>query len=424
MKCLSRDRNENPCRNNSINATRFCKLHQYMCDYTNEMLENLKLCKGCNKMYYFENENKTCENCRTRIKKEKEVILCKKEGCKFKKSDENDYCGKHQINIFIEQTISQNKKICKNYIRGCRSQLNMDYTFSKCEECLNNYRIKDKTNRKNAIENNIVGQTTRICTTCFKHNDISEFKNDITELETKTCKTCREQNKKQIRNKEKRNFLSRININQSFSSYIKEAKRRNFEFKLSKDIFNNIVKQNCHYCNEINTEKKFNGIDRIDSNNGYILENCVSCCSLCNYLKNKMPIDTFIKRVQHIVTYSTSKNSLFMDYFPDFISGNYKGYIISAKNRNIDFVLSETMFNNIVKNNCYMCGKRNNETHQNGIDRYCNSIGYIEDNCKSCCNTCNMMKNRFSYNDIMNKFNKIMYNDHFFRKIGDKLSCL
>mgnify|MGYP003344123941 CR=1 FL=1 len=288
MKCLSRDRNGNPCRNSSISSTNFCKLHQYMCDYTNEMLEKLKLCKGCNKMYYFENDNKTCENCRTRIKKEKEVILCKKEGCKFKKSIENEYCGKHQINIFIEQTISENKKICKNYIRGCRTQLNMDYKFSKCEECLNNYRQIDKKNRNNAIQTNTIqNNEIKICTTCFKQYDISNFKSINNNNETKTCSTCREQNKKQIRNKEKRNYLSRTNINQSFHSYIKEAKRRNIEFKLTKEIFCDIIKHPCHYCNELNIEKKFNGIDRIDSNNGYILENCVACCSLCNYLKNK-----------------------------------------------------------------------------------------------------------------------------------------
>ena len=429
MKCLSKDRNNRCCRNNQINQTNFCKLHQYMCNYTLDMLNSIQLCKGCKKMHYFENDNKTCESCRTRDKSQykKEVVLCKKDGCKFKKSEENIYCGKHQIHIFIDETITQGKKLCKNYIRGCKSQLHTEYKFTKCQECLENERVKDKINRDNVKElNTHLELNVKFCSTCCKQFNMIDFNGNKPNTETKTCLSCREKNKKQdkLRDKTHRNLLSRININQSFSSYIKEAKRRNFEFKLTKDIFNDIVKQNCHYCNEINTEKNFNGIDRIDSNNGYILENCVSCCSLCNYLKNKMPIDTFIKRVQHIVTYSTSKNSLFTDYFPDFISGNYKGYIISAKNRNIDFLLSETMFNNIVKNDCYICGKRNNETHQNGIDRYCNSIGYIEDNCKSCCNTCNMIKNRFSYNDIMNKFNKIMYNDHFFRKIGDKLSCL
>lgn len=411
MKCLSRDRNNNCCRNKSINSTNFCKLHQYMCDYTPEMLTNLNLCKGCNKMYYFENNHKTCENCRTRIKnKEKHtVILCKKNGCKFKKSNENEYCGKHQIYIFIDETINQGKKICKNYIRGCKAQLEMNYKFSKCEDCLHTDRIKDNINRNNAKEQNInIDKTIKVCTTCCKQYDICKFKSN--NIETKTCESCREQNKKQVRNKEKRNLLSRKNINQSFHSYVKEAKRRNLEFHLTKDKFCDIIKEQCHYCNEISIEKNFNGIDRIDSNSGYILENCVACCTLCNYLKHKMSVDIFMKRVQHIVTYGISKISLFNDCFPDFISGSYKNYSISAKNRNIEFLLSENTFNTIIQDDCYLCGKKNNEKHRNGIDRYNNSIGYIEENCKSCCNACNMMKNRFSYNDIMDKFNKIVSN--------------
>ena len=414
MKCLSKDRNNNNCRNSSINSTNFCKLHQYMCNYTDNMLDNLQLCKGCKKMYYFENDNiKSCDKCRSRIKivDKTHNILCKKEGCKFKKSDENVYCGKHQIYIFVEQTENEGKKVCKNYIRGCRSQLEIDYKYSKCNECLLSYREKDHINRQTAKENNKnIGQTIKICTTCCKEYNISEFKG--INSETKTCKNCREQNKKQdkLRDKEKRNLLGRTSINQSFRSYMKEANRRNLEFQLSKDIFCNIIKENCHYCNEINNEKNFNGIDRLDSNKGYMVDNCVSCCSLCNYLKNKTSFDVFINRIQHIVTYSKNKILLFDECFPNFISGNYRQYIVSAKNRNIDFLLSENVFNNITKESCYLCGKKNNEKHRNGVDRYDNSIGYIETNCKSCCNTCNMMKNRFTYYDIMQKFDKIISN--------------
>jgi hypothetical protein len=40
MKCLSKDRNNNVCRNHRIGETRFCKLHQYMNEYTDTMLED------------------------------------------------------------------------------------------------------------------------------------------------------------------------------------------------------------------------------------------------------------------------------------------------------------------------------------------------------------------------------------------------
>jgi len=410
MNCLAKDRHNKCCRNKQIHPTFFCKFHQYMCEYTPDMLERLELCKGCKKMYYLGESIKMCENCRTRdkTKYKKEIVLCKKEGCTFKKSDENEFCGKHQICLFIKDTIHLGKKVCQNYIRGCKSQLEGDYLFSKCKDCLETDRATDKAKREQAKElNQTMEETHRICSVCCIQYDISQFKGIKTH--TKTCQKCRDQNKKQdkLRDKEKRNVLAKTNIHQSFRSYIKEAGRRNIEFQLEKDVFCDIVKKNCYYCGEINEEKKFNGVDRSDSTQGYFIENCVSCCSLCNYLKHKMSVETFLKRIQHIVSYHTEKERMFLEHFPDFISGNYKQYSISAKNRDIDFSLSEKDFQRVTKESCYMCGKENSEHHRNGIDRFDNSVGYIVSNCKSCCNTCNMMKNRFSYEDVMNKFNKI-----------------
>ena len=140
VKCQARDRNNDHCRNGTINGTNFCGIHEYLCDYTDDMLANLSLCTGCNKMKYLVGK-KTCDTCKNRsvINREKmkqEVILCKKDGCKFKKSNENEYCGKHQADYFKESTEKLNKKVCYNYIRGCREVLDLGYKFSKCQTCL------------------------------------------------------------------------------------------------------------------------------------------------------------------------------------------------------------------------------------------------------------------------------------------------
>jgi len=413
MNCLAKDRHNKCCRNKQIQPTFFCKFHQYMCEYTPYMLEHLELCKGCKKMYFLGEDVKMCENCRTRdkTKYKKDVILCKKEGCTYKKSHENKFCRKHQIYVFVEETVESGKKVCKNYIRGCKSQLENEYIFSKCKDCLEIDRATDKAKREQVKElNQTIEENHRICSVCCIQYEISMYKGVKTQ--TKSCQKCRDQNKKQdkLRDKERRNVLAKTNINQSFRSYIKEAERRKIEFQLTKEWFCDIIKKNCHYCGEINEEKKFNGIDRIDSTNGYFMENCVSCCSLCNYLKHKSSVDIFLKRVHHIVCYINENKYMYEDSFPDFISGNYKQYSISATNRDIAFSLSEEDFIMITKDCCYMCGKGNSHNHRNGIDRFDNLIGYIESNCKSCCNTCNMMKNRFSYEDIMNKYKKIVAN--------------
>lgn len=135
VKCKGLDRNNDPCRNGTINGTNFCGYHEYLCDYTEEMLVNLSLCTGCNKMKYLVGK-KTCDICKNRAtinrqkaKQEVEIVLCKKDGCKFKKSDDNEYCGKHQADYFKDSTEKSKKKVCYNYIRGCREVLDLGYKF-------------------------------------------------------------------------------------------------------------------------------------------------------------------------------------------------------------------------------------------------------------------------------------------------------
>ena len=37
----------------------------------------------------------------------------------------------------------------------------------------------------------------------------------------------------------------------------------------------------------------YNGIDRVDNIKGYDLDNCVTCCSLCNWMKRDLTIKEF-----------------------------------------------------------------------------------------------------------------------------------
>ena len=51
------------------------------------------------------------------------------------------------------------------------------------------------------------------------------------------------------------------------------------------------------------------GIDRKDSSKGYTLENCVSCCDICNRMKMQMSENTFLNRIEQIYNYSVLKRS-------------------------------------------------------------------------------------------------------------------
>jgi hypothetical protein len=65
----------------------------------------------------------------------------------------------------------------------------------------------------------------------------------------------------------------------------------------------NFMIQECYYCG-IQSEWPAgrNGIDRIDSNKDYSVDNCVSCCIICNRAKSDKTVEEFMEWVQRIAT--------------------------------------------------------------------------------------------------------------------------
>lgn len=89
-----------------------------------------------------------------------------------------------------------------------------------------------------------------------------------------------------------------------YCEYKNNAKRRGIEFNLTPDEFKFLISQPCHYCGG-NSKNKFakskgNGVDRKNSSIGYIIDNCVPCCSTCNFIKNKMPYNDFILYIRQL----------------------------------------------------------------------------------------------------------------------------
>lgn len=77
---------------------------------------------------------------------------------------------------------------------------------------------------------------------------------------------------------------------------------------LTKEDVGSLIFKPCHYCGEDPSHYRVlgsgdwkrestvpsHGIDRYDSNKGYLVDNCVPCCSACNYFKRDMHGDAFI----------------------------------------------------------------------------------------------------------------------------------
>lgn len=85
-----------------------------------------------------------------------------------------------------------------------------------------------------------------------------------------------------------------------YNTYKKSAKRRNLDFQLTKEEFYNITSQPCHYCGNF---QNYNGVDRIDSSEGYYYQNCVPCCEICNKMKLDYSIEFWINHMKQIINY-------------------------------------------------------------------------------------------------------------------------
>lgn len=94
-----------------------------------------------------------------------------------------------------------------------------------------------------------------------------------------------------------------IAARQLYANYKHGAKKRGLYFEISFEQAMKLYEGDCVYCgakptkiNHIaasNSFFKYNGIDRVDNDIGYIPENCVSCCKKCNEAKKAMKLEEF-----------------------------------------------------------------------------------------------------------------------------------
>jgi len=95
-----------------------------------------------------------------------------------------------------------------------------------------------------------------------------------------------------------KNKAWRQTFNGRLLSYKKAAKKRNISFNLTEEEIKSYWKEPCYYCGcEIHTI----GLDRIDSNIGYDLDNIVPCCSTCNTMKMNLTVDDFMNHMLKII---------------------------------------------------------------------------------------------------------------------------
>lgn len=107
------------------------------------------------------------------------------------------------------------------------------------------------------------------------------------------------------------------------NSYKKATRNRGLAWELTDEDFERLTLLACFYCGQKpSTVQKpqrstyeggdfvHNGLDRMDSNIGYTLENVVPCCAICNYAKSDLPFDDFMAWIARLTEYHLTPSRL------------------------------------------------------------------------------------------------------------------
>lgn len=103
-------------------------------------------------------------------------------------------------------------------------------------------------------------------------------------------------------------------FNKILNGYRQSARKRQMGFFLTRDEFYRLCVGACFYCGAppANISKTpggifvYNGVDRVDNDGDYETNNCVSCCSKCNFLKKNTPLFIAKKMIDFIKAHNTS----------------------------------------------------------------------------------------------------------------------
>lgn len=103
-------------------------------------------------------------------------------------------------------------------------------------------------------------------------------------------------------------------LNMAYNTYKSNANKKGREWAIDKSVFEKMIKENCFYCGKSPDELPqtfynwskyyepytYNGLDRVENNEGYTMSNTVTCCSVCNRGKRDMSFSIFMEWINRI----------------------------------------------------------------------------------------------------------------------------
>jgi hypothetical protein len=106
------------------------------------------------------------------------------------------------------------------------------------------------------------------------------------------CKACHIIRNRAYYKSHRKKILARCkilnkSIHRRFNSARAKAKNYSQSWSITERQYTLLITQPCYYCNNNLDRPVENGIglDRLDNNKGYDIDNIVSCCKMCNYIK-------------------------------------------------------------------------------------------------------------------------------------------
>ena len=406
------------CKKSVIdNTNKYCKLHQLQNFVDDTMAKGMKCCtnynRGCVSQLPIDFKFQRCDNCREAERKRDVQYRNKLKEENQKLTEENKdhkyctFCNKlRPIDAFRGEREEKETMHC-NDCRKIHKDMDTKRDHEHRLELGKKYDSKPEriAKKKEWAEKNHDKVAMRWMN--YRQRQI-----ELMGMDAYLKKNADDAKRWRDENPEKTKEINEKRVNSEhyyFATYKRRAEHRNLKFDLSMEEFLNLVSLKCVYCNEFNEGKQFCGIDRLNNQFGYTLQNCVSCCTMCNFLKHCLDEKTFLERVEHILTFNKKINGrLFPNSFVNHMGCYYNDYNKRANKNQIEFSINKEEYSTLINGDCYICGKPTMPPHHfNGIDRYTNTLGYTIENCRSCCGECNIMKNSYDYNTFIMKLMKI-----------------
>lgn len=306
----------------------YCGKHTTAAEIQDAIEKGLIKCKTYRCTTMIDKSSIVCPECLERKEEEKKkhprcAALIEQHKNKGKQCSqaavEDGFCGKHsKRGKLAEVAKSMNRRICDDGKRSCKN-FTEDQKLH-CNECLKKSRLED------IIRHTARKEKPDTCYGCGKSPFI-KAKGVLGELQQ--CEECYEKmlEVELNRKKRERNYNAERTkyIETTFNAKKTNAIGRNMAFHISFDFFKELVNKQCIYCGE-KKENEINGIDRVDSTQGYIESNCVPCCSTCNFMKGELIQQSFLNQIKKIYKYRIENNTEFITDTVDVINNKTRYY--------------------------------------------------------------------------------------------------